>query len=459
MSNRLLVFNGIDGETGGYHLRPRRIDEFGALVERAESDLRGTARRIIPKRDATDLASAGWGVIWGGRVGSEVKEALKPLLDHRRSQATAEREQRFRELEYLAEETPLDFLKRHGLGLDLVDPDKLPYYLLIVGDPTDVPFDFQFELGLQHAVGRLTLDAAADYTAYAQQVVDAEKGEAIEQPTAAFFGVEHPGDPLTRLTVDAMVEPLEKLMAHHSSDWRVATLLRHAADKASLARWLDGDSVPDLLFTCSHGVRFSPTNPRQPGEQGALLCADWPGVEAWGDRGAITEEYLLAAHDVPSDADLGGLIAFNFACYSSGSPRLDPYEDENPRIVAERPFVSSLPKRLLRQGALAVIGHVDVAFTQSFYWAENSQLGIFEATLGAIMDGKPVGLALDLFNEHFALVSAHLLRAMSMRSPGDEIERYKLWTTYHDTRHFMMLGDPAVRLKVDPADSKAVAQR
>ena len=64
------------------------------------------------------------------------------------------------------------------------------------------------------------------------------------------------------------------------------------------------------------------------------------------------------------------------------------------------------------------------------------------------MAGEPVGLALDFFNERFALVSAHLLRAMSMPSANGDIERYKLWTAYHDTRHFMMLGDPAARLNV-----------
>ncbi len=449
MSDQLLHFNGMDGETGDYLLRPRGVDEFGVLLERSKLQPRGAAKRVKRLLDARDLAAAGWGVIWGPNVGPEIHEALKPLLDHRRSQATRSKERRFKELDYLPGESPLDFLRRHGLGLDLVDPDKLPYYLLHVADPTDIPFDFQFELGLQHAVGRLDLDTAADYAAYTQHVVSAETDDPIHTPTAAFFGVEHPGDALTRLTVDKLVKPLEKRIADQRPDWRVATLLRHAADKANLARMLDGaNSAPNVLFTCSHGVRFSPKNTRQPSQQGALLCADWPGMAAWEKGKAIPESYLFAAQDIPSDAKLGSLIAFNFACYSAGTPRLDPYAKKDPRVAAEQPFVSSLPKRLLRQGALAVIGHVDVAFEHSFLWAENSQLEVFVSTLGAIMAGEPIGFALDFFNERFALVSAHLLRAISMRSQGDDLERYKLWTIYHDTRHFMMLGDPATRLNV-----------
>ncbi len=450
MSDRLLHFNGIDGDTGDYLLRPRRVDQLDTLLKRGGLRPRGVARRLKRGVDALDLAAAGWGVIWGRAVGAEIREALSELLDHRRSQAARSREQRFRELEYSAGETPLDFLRRHGLGLDLVDPDKLPYYLLIVGDPGDVSFDFQFELGLQHAVGRLSLDTAADCAAYARQLIRAESGGPIEAPAATFFGVENPGDELTRLCVDELVKPLEKRIADCRPDWRIATLLRHAADKAGLVGILDGGAVPNVLFTVSHGLCFSPANQRQASCQGALLCADWPGRQAWRGRGAIPDEHILAARDIPSGADLNGLIAFNFACYSAGTPRLDPYSRKDPRVAADQPFVSGLPKRLLRQGALAVIGHVDVIFEQSFLWAGNSQLEVFESALGSIMAGEPVGFALDHFKERFALLSAHLLRTMSMPSQeaAGDLNRYQLWTAYNDARHFMMLGDPAARLSV-----------
>src|SRR4030095_9372635 len=53
---------------------------------------------------------------------------------------------------------------------------RAPYYLLMIGSPQRVPFEFQAQFDLQWAVGRLHFDKVEDYASYAQKVVASEQG-------------------------------------------------------------------------------------------------------------------------------------------------------------------------------------------------------------------------------------------------------------------------------------------
>ncbi len=442
----MLYFNGIDGTNGAYLLEPRPDKEFEQILKCIGLRPPGIPKRLKFGVDPLDLGATGWGVVWPENPEPEICEALEDLLDHRRSQAGG----RFRELTYLQDESPLDFLRRHGLGPDLVNPDKLPYYLLLAGSPDEIPFDFQFELGTQFAIGRICFDEAEDYAAYAQHLKDAEATALPEVPKITFFGVENPDDELSRWSVKKLTRPLAAAVASGQSDWRVETILSQEAAKARLVATL-AEGPPSVLFTASHGLRFGPDNSRQNTYQGALLCADWPGPKVWKENGGgrIPDEHLFAAPDV--NVGLDGLVAFHFACYSAGTPHLAPYAEENYRMAAKRPFVSSLPKRLLRQGALAVVGHVDIALEHSFLWHDNSQLETFDSTLQAIMAGHPVGHAMtQQFSDRLTQLSLHLLRTLSAgqnaKDPEAVLNRFSLWAAYHDARHYMTLGDPAARL-------------
>lgn len=469
------LLNGVDGSTGDYFHPPLSSGEAVRLALRAAEAGRSTGPESWRQRlsqdhlgeevNPTDLASAGWGVIFAQDADPEIREALEPLLRHRQRQAGKRVEQRFRELNGEAGlrrgESKIDFLRRHGIGHGPPDPDKLPYYLLLVGSPEEISYQFQSQLDVQYAVGRLCLDSLAAYRSYAEAVVAAETRGTGQPRRAAFFGVENADDRMTFLTSEYLVRPVaERLRSECGSGsggrpaWDIETVLGEAASKDRFAGLLGGPQPPALLFTACHGVAFPNGDRRQLGHQGALLCSDWPGRAAWRAHGQreLPEEHYYSGDDVPSDARLAGLIAFHFACYGAGTPHCDSYGAANEggaRVLAPRDFVARLPQRLLEQGALAVVGHLDRAWGYSFIWKGTDDTRVFEQALQRLLAGHPVGSALEAFHLKFAELSADLMTERARIDSGkgpDETLLASLWTAAQDARNYVILGDPAARL-------------
>jgi hypothetical protein len=168
-------------------------------------------------------------------------------------------------------------------------------------------------------------------------------------------------------------------------------------------------------------------------------------------------EHALAAADVPDEADLAGMVAFLFACHGAGTPRYDDFTHRNgwqKREIAPQAFVSRLPRRLLthpRGGALAVVGHVERAWSQSFLWRDRGQTDVFESTLGLLCKGWPVGAAMEYFNQRFAELATLLTAELQKLQLGEEMDAAQvsfLWTAHNDARSYVVVGDPAVRLAV-----------
>ncbi len=227
------------------------------------------------------------------------------------------------------------------------------------------------------------------------------------------------------------------------------------ARKADLARLLGGEETPSFLFTAGHGVGFPAGDPVQSVRQGALLCQDWPGPRA--ARGAkLPEDYYFSAEDLSDAAGVKGLVTFHFGCYSAGTPRRDSFpflRNAPPRALAPHDFPARLPQRLLahpRGGALAVVGHIDQTFQSSFLWHRaGSQLQTFESVLRSLLDGVPVGAAMEAFGYRLGELAADLAAGLGPEGgdlkPGSP-DWTALWLAHHDTRSYVLMGDPAVRL-------------
>ena len=417
-----------------------------------------TAEDVDPRR----LEEAGWGVVFAHDVDPAIPEALAPLLAHRRAQASAIDPRRYRDFlgpdAHRPGERKQAFLARHGVARSgPVDPDRLPYYLLIVGDPARIPFEFQAQLDVQYAVGRLHFDRVEDYAHYARSVVLAETTP-ISRAGLTLFGTRHPGDRASELSCDHLIGGLHAAIARTRARCPLTLVPAADASKARLARLLGGPDTPALLFTAGHGVGFPADDPRQRDHQGALLCQDWPGP-AWSQP--IPQDFYFAGDDLPQAADLGGLVAFFFACFGGGTPQRDAFHPRGqgpPPLLAAQPFVARLASQLLahpRGGALAVIAHVDRSWASAFHGGRSGpEVEVFTSAIKRMIDGHPVGYAMEYFGSRHAELSADLALALDDDAePGlaHDRELADLWTTSSDARNYLVLGDPAVRVSTTTA--------
>ena len=486
--NNLIYLNGIRGDAPGYLVEPFSLeqlrerarkqnlqpaDAFGSEPHLSALKWRGdiSPSFLLPaEAEPANLATTGWGLIFpaeaeAGHVDA-ILEALTELTALRAKQAGA-RYQVFRGPSgYRQGESGEEFLSRHDVQPGTPDVDKMPYCLLIIGDPQSIPFRFQYELDVQFSVGRLYFETLDEYANYARSVALSETpGQVQLLRQATFFGVAHDDDPPTQLSAKNLIEPLYQYAQekHEKLGWNPPELVKpDQATKANLALRLGGTQTPALLFTASHGLGWPYGHALQITTQGAVVCQDWPGAAS---KTVPDRTMYFGAEDLDSQASLLGTVAFFFACFSGGTPYWDDYavtENRKRRALAHRAFLAALPRRMLglpRGGALAVIGHVERAWGYSFNWPETeSDPASFKSALYQIMQGLPIGYAMEHLNIRYAQIATLLSNDFEELRYDPGYDAYKLsqhWLACNDARGYAILGDPAVRIPMAASGATA----
>ncbi len=424
-----------------------------------------------PGGDPNDLSAQRWALVAPtGARGDRLLALMAPLARHRAEQ----------------QELKPDQLEIFRVGPNMSGPDitawrrKLqamplqdqPRYLLLLGDADEIPFEFQQHLAVDRFVGRLTFPDDAGFEAYVAKVLRAESTPPSAERARALFFTVHDGTISTDVGYRTLIQPNMKLCekALLRGDFPASQVLELGTpDTWSLDQLLTSAAAraPGVLLTLSHGL-----GPPRSGWASAEEQRRRQGVMSLG----AGEE--LAIDAVSRHPFLPDGLWFSFACFSAGTPARSAYapwlqrllEDKEgaPNLasvrasapVDQRPFVAALPQAALANpdGPLAVIGHVDLAWTYAFQEVTgHNHASRFMGVLRELVKHRRAGVGLNALTRSIASVNADLTdkhhedeaaRADGVAPPPEEFHRAHLWMTRNDLSGYVLLGDPAVRLPI-----------
>ena len=348
----------------------------------------------------------------------------------------------------------------------------LPRYQLILGDLDQVSYDVQVAQAVEGFVGRLAFDRPADYAAYCDKLLAAER--APRTRTRALFHSVRDGTAATDLGRKALVRPCVELareLRAGAVDDFPAEPLESGGDEPDPDEFIDLVRDPGVLLSLSHGVGAPRGGWKTPAAQRA-----GQGAMSFGrDAEALRGQALALAPCLP-----GGLW-FMFACFGAGTPATSKYLKWL-RVLADAgeapgsldavlaslppagspPFVAALPKAVLAnpRGPLAFIGHHDLAWSYSFREVDLGrtllQTARFVDVVTAAVTGDRVGVAFDKLFRWFASINTDLA-TLDDSDGADPLRRARMWMLRQDLAGFMLLGDPAARV-VTPAPAPAAAR-
>ena len=423
-------------------------------------------------RDPNDLAAQRWAVIAAeGERGDAAIEAVRELIAHRHAQQGAA-PTIFRVPAEMDAIAALRW-KNEVLRDEGVAADERPRYLMILGDLDQVSLELQHTVANGSFVGRLHCQALKGYRSYAEKVVARERGAQAARARSLFYtvqdgssaigtGYRHLIEPCMRMTGDLAGRGKLELAAQDEipySDWGPDDMLAAT-----------GVDAPSLLLSLSHGLGAPRRGWRSSDQQRALQ-----GALAMGGDGPLSADMVRESRFLP------GGVWMCVACFGAGTPAASAFYPWLSLLAAqggqqeqaaaavlqalpkpgERPFVAALPQALLANpaGPLAVIGHMDLAWTFGFTdpGGKQSRASRMFAVLRAVLGGSRVGVGLDTLMHAYRETNDDLMaryqlqRDAAARGQADPVAPRllgDLWMQRNDLRGYVLLGDPAARLAI-----------
>jgi hypothetical protein len=430
-------------------------------------------------RDPNDLAVQRWALIVPeGDAGARREALVRPLVEHRRAEQGCD----VRVYRVPAAMDAADAARWHReVYLDERVPEaELPLYQLILGDLDEVPLALQQVQMIDGAVGRLAFDDDAGYEAYVDKLLRWERSPAAIPRARSLFYTAHDGTTATAHAYQALIGPgLAAARAGRDQGAYAAADIAELGDPGAPPSRDDlltaaGTGDPAVLLSVSHGQ-----GPPRRGWSSASEQRRRQGAISLGADGAVTGDDLAGRRFLP------GGVWLLFACYGAGTPAISVYQPWLERLrelgqygdrldgvlrglprPGERPFIAGLPRAVLASpdGPLAVIGHVDLAWSYSFEELDGSagprnRVRRFTSVLAYALRRDRVGVAfrelascaIAADTELLALYARQAVLAAAAPDPAFASRLGHLWMLRHDLLGYLLLGDPAARLPITPA--------
>ncbi len=349
--------------------------------------------------------------------------------------------------------------------LDVVGADpgigdnKIPAYLLIVGPPTSVPWEFQYTLNLSRRVGRLDLPEEG-LKNYVNALKTGWADAKCRRDSPVVWATDLGAADITNLMRQAIADPLSEALTADpevKGTGRLTYLPGASATWDKLVQALQ-HQCPALVVTTSHGQTAPLGKPAEmardlgiPVDAAGKTLQPEELAEKWAPNGAIW--YAHACCSAGSDATnhYKGLFA-------AGSPNDTLLQD----LADLKGLVSPLPSRLLghEKPLRAFIGHVHPTTDWVIRQPETRQIitgTIVESIYQNLYDEKPqpVSLALEPCFRQVGAWYDELQAALNNIDGGiplASLVALRAKFCAFDRRSMVVLGDPTACLPPPPAD-------